>query len=197
MNSNFNRLSPFIREYIYRHNWNSLNEIQEEACRIIFDTDMNSCYLRHRVGKNRGGFFACAYLDMRGTARFHWHFIHRADEGADKRPVLSARRLVERSRNPGLLLARRYFAEQKERACQKSAGVLQITPESLESMLLNRNRDLVRLFGDLRFCHYRRGSRLYGQRPGNTGTLPVERLQKLSEPSRAESGFPQRSATIQ
>ena len=39
MSSNFHRLSPFIKEYVYKSNWDSLNEIQEEACRVVFDTD--------------------------------------------------------------------------------------------------------------------------------------------------------------
>ena len=39
----------------------------------------------------------------------------------------------------------------KNRALKEPRGILQITPESLESMLMNRSNDIPRLFGDLRF----------------------------------------------
>src|SRR5262249_27373117 len=35
----FNRLAPFIQEFIYRHNWTELRQVQVEACRVIFDTE--------------------------------------------------------------------------------------------------------------------------------------------------------------
>jgi ATP-dependent Lhr-like helicase len=35
----FGRLAPFIRNFIYRNNWNELREVQVEACKVIFDTD--------------------------------------------------------------------------------------------------------------------------------------------------------------
>ena len=38
----FYRLSPFIREYIYNHNWQSLRPVQAAACQVLFDTD---CHL--------------------------------------------------------------------------------------------------------------------------------------------------------
>ena len=39
----------------------------------------------------------------------------------------------------------------KDRLMKHPSGILQITPESLEALLLHRHADLVRLFGDLRF----------------------------------------------
>jgi ATP-dependent Lhr-like helicase len=40
----------------------------------------------------------------------------------------------------------------KKKFLQNPSGVLQITPESLEAMLINRVNDLSRIFGDLRFA---------------------------------------------
>lgn len=42
-------------------------------------------------------------------------------------------------------------ASHKTKALKEPRGILQITPESLESMLINRKNDIPRLFGDLRF----------------------------------------------
>jgi ATP-dependent helicase Lhr and Lhr-like helicase len=35
----FNRLAPFIQNYIYTHGWTEMRAVQVEACRVIFDTD--------------------------------------------------------------------------------------------------------------------------------------------------------------
>ncbi|MEM7349066.1 MAG: DEAD/DEAH box helicase, partial [Chloroflexota bacterium] len=39
LDSPFYRLAPFIQEYIYRHNWTELREIQIQACEVLFDRD--------------------------------------------------------------------------------------------------------------------------------------------------------------
>jgi ATP-dependent Lhr-like helicase len=41
-------------------------------------------------------------------------------------------------------------------------GVLQITPESLESLLINKHNELSRLFGDLRFIVIDEIQRIHG-----------------------------------
>ena len=35
------RYAPFIREFIYAHGWQALNEVQLEAARVLFETDDN------------------------------------------------------------------------------------------------------------------------------------------------------------
>ena len=35
----FDRLAPFIQEYIYRKGWSELREVQVEAARTLFETD--------------------------------------------------------------------------------------------------------------------------------------------------------------
>ena len=42
-------------------------------------------------------------------------------------------------------------ASHKQKALKNPRGILQITPESLEAMLITRSSDLIRLFGDLRY----------------------------------------------
>ena len=38
-NQTFNRLAPFIQEYIYTHNWQDIRPVQVEACKVIFNTN--------------------------------------------------------------------------------------------------------------------------------------------------------------
>ncbi len=35
----FYRLAPFIQEYIYRHRWTELREIQVQACEVLFNSE--------------------------------------------------------------------------------------------------------------------------------------------------------------
>ena len=53
----FERLAPFIQDYIYRNEWEELRGGQVAACEVIFDTDDN----RHGFRKNRGGISSGAY----------------------------------------------------------------------------------------------------------------------------------------
>lgn len=46
----FDRLSPFIQEYIYTDDWTELRQVQVEACRVIFDTD---AHLLRRLSRQR------------------------------------------------------------------------------------------------------------------------------------------------
>ena len=40
-NDIFYRYSPFIRDFIYRHGWESLRSVQLDAARCIFETENN------------------------------------------------------------------------------------------------------------------------------------------------------------
>ena len=41
MNDAFSKLAPFIKDYIYRNNWESLRDIQVASCNVIFNSDDN------------------------------------------------------------------------------------------------------------------------------------------------------------
>jgi len=43
------------------------------------------------------------------------------------------------------------FPKLVKKGLKDPKGILQITPESLESLLINKNTELIRLFGDLQF----------------------------------------------
>ncbi len=180
MNSNFNRLSPFIREYIYRHNWNSLNEIQEEACRIIFDTDMNLLLTSGTAsGKTEAAFLpALTSICEEPPASIGILYI------APMKALINDQfyRLDDLLKEAGIPVCCWHgdISQSKKSALVKNpAGVLQITPESLESMLLNRNRDLVRLFGDLRFVIIDEVHAFMGSDRGIQVLCQLERLQKF------------------
>lgn len=83
----------------------------------------------------------------------------------------------------------------KNKLLKHPSGILQITPESLEALLLHKHMDIVRLFGDLRFVVIDEVHALMrGDRGGQTLCL-IERLSRLAGVNRGASVFRRRSAT--
>ncbi len=152
MSDSFYRLAPFIQEYIYTHGWSELRPVQVEACRVIFDTDTHLLLAAGTAsGKTEAAFLPVLTLlhDQPATtigvlyigpikALINDQFERLNDllKEADI-PVWHWHGDVSQSRKKQLL--------------KDPNGILQITPESLESLLINKNTELVRLFGDLRF----------------------------------------------
>ena len=67
----------------------------------------------------------------------------------------------------------------KKKLLETPRGILQITPESLESMLINRSNDLVRLFGDLRFVVIDEIHTLTGSDRGNQILCQLARIGRV------------------
>ncbi len=70
-------------------------------------------------------------------------------------------------------------ASHKKKLLDKPEGILQITPESLESMLINRSNDMVRLFHDLRYVILDEIHTLTGTDRGNQIICQLCRLAHL------------------
>ncbi len=146
------RFAPFIQEYIYSHGWETLHEVQLYAAETIFCTDNNLLITSATAsGKTEAAFFPilsefCSDPPKSVGARYIAPLkslindqFARIDELLDMTgiPVYHWHGDVAQSHKTKLLKA--------------PAGILQITPESLESMLMNRPNDIPRLFGDLRY----------------------------------------------
>ncbi|HEY9833162.1 MAG TPA: DEAD/DEAH box helicase, partial [Stenomitos sp.] len=148
----FYRLAPFIQNYIYTHGWAELRQVQVEACRVIFDTDAHLLIAAGTAsGKTEAAFLPVLTLlhqnpsttvgvlyigPIKALINDQFERLNDLLKEADI-PVWAWHSDVSQSR--------------KQKLLKNPQGVLQITPESLESLLLNKNAELVRLFGDLRF----------------------------------------------
>jgi len=70
-------------------------------------------------------------------------------------------------------------ASHKSKMLKDPSGILQITPESLESMLINRSNDIPRLFGGLRHIVIDEIHSMIGSDRGNQVICQICRLQRL------------------
>jgi len=152
MISAFSRLSPFIKEYIYKNQWDALRPIQEEACKIIFDTDDHLILASGTAsGKTEAAFLPIlTMLEKNPPATVGVLYI------APMKALINDQfyrltDLLEQSNIPLCHWHGDVPRSKKTKFLKNPQGVLQITPESLEAMLITRVHDLVRIFGDLRF----------------------------------------------
>lgn len=173
----YDRYAPFIREYIYSRSWQSLRAVQTAAGDVLFNTDDNLLLCASTAsGKTEAVFFPIL-TDL-------WENPP-SSVGAIYIGPLKALindqflRLEELCRDAGIPVWHRHgdvSQSHREKMFRNPSGVLQITPESLEALLMRRNTDIPRLFGDLRYIVVDEvHSLMRGDRGGQTICL-IERL---------------------
>lgn len=148
----FYRLAPFIQEYIYAHGWTELRAVQVEACRVVFETDAHLLLATGTAsGKTEAAFLpVLTVLQEKPSSSVGALYI-----GPTKALIndqfFRLSDLLASVRIPVWEWHGDVSHGQKTKLLNAPSGVLQITPESLESLLVNRGIELARLFGDLRF----------------------------------------------
>ncbi|MBO4569223.1 MAG: DEAD/DEAH box helicase [Candidatus Methanomethylophilaceae archaeon] len=148
----FDRYSPFIRDYIYRSGWRSLRAVQNAAGDAIFNTDGNVLLTASTAsGKTEAAFFPIlTLLDENPSSTVGVLYI------APLKALINDQfeRLDGLCEEAGIPVTKWHgdaSQARKRRLLKKPSGILQITPESLESLLLNKHMEIPSLFGDLRF----------------------------------------------
>lgn len=153
MNENpFHKLAPFIQEYIYTHAWSELRAVQVEACRVIFETDADLLLATGTAsGKTEAAFLpVLTSLHNDPPATIGVLYI-----GPTKALIndqfIRLNDLLKEADIPVWHWHGDVSQSSKNQLMKSPKGVLQITPESMESLLINKGTQLVRMFGDLRF----------------------------------------------
>jgi ATP-dependent Lhr-like helicase len=152
MPSSYDRLAPFIQEYIYSQGWADLRPVQLEACRVIFETDAHLLIAAGTAsGKTEAAFWPVLTLlhDDPPTsigAIYIGPIKALINDQFDRLSDLLKQADIPVSAWHGDIAQSR-----KKQVLRQPRGILQITPESLESLLINKSTELDRLFGDLRF----------------------------------------------
>ena len=190
----FSRYAPFIQDYIYRSGWKTLRAVQNAAGDAIFNSGNNVLLTASTAsGKTEAAFFPIlTLLDENPSSTVGVLYI------APLKALINDQfgRLNELCDEAGIAVTRWHgdvSQSQKRKLIKKPSGILQITPESLESLLINKHMEIPNLFGDLRFIVIDEvHSLLRGDRGGQTFCL-IERLCRLAGCSPRRVGL---SATI-
>ena len=190
------RFPTFIREYIYSHGWEELREIQMESARVILDTDSNLLLSSSTAsGKTEAAFFPiiteCLELPECASTVSVLYI-------APLKSLINDQfgRLEELLDMTGIPLTHWHGdvgASHKTRLLKDPRGILQITPESLEAMLMKRANDIPRIFGQLRFVVIDEIHSMIGTDRGNQVICLLSRIASLIGHSPRRVGL---SATI-
>lgn len=190
----FDRYAPFVQEYIYQNHWENLRSIQVAAADAIFNTDENVLLTASTAsGKTEAAFFpiitlfsedmpssvGCIYIGpLKALINDQFSRLNDLCAEADI-PVWHWHGDVAQSHKAKLM--------------RHPSSILQITPESLEALLLHKHAAIAKLFGDLRFVVIDEvHSLLRGDRGGQTLCL-IERLSRIAGVNPRRIGL---SATI-
>lgn len=152
MSSMFSRLAPFIQDYIYTHRWDELREIQVEACKVIFDTDNHLLLASGTASGKTEAAFLPVLTDLTNNPSSSIAVLYIAPiKALINDQFIRLNDLLKEADIPVWHWHGDVSQTHKKRMLNNPKGILQITPESLENMLLNKGNELIRLFHDLRY----------------------------------------------
>lgn len=150
----FSRYAPFIREFIYTHGWQELNAVQLEAGRVLFDSEDNLLLAAPTAsGKTEAVFFPIlTELCEKPTAGEGVEVLYIAPlKSLINDQYIRLEELLDPVRIPLYRWHGDVGASHKRKLLEHPRGILQITPESLESLFIHRSHELGRLFSRLRY----------------------------------------------
>jgi len=152
MSDPFSRLAPFIQDYIYRAKWDELRPIQVMAIEAILDTPNHLLI----TSGTASGKTEAAFLPILTELHEHPSLSIGAMYIGPLKALINDQfyrlnDLLQESQIPVQSWHGDIAQSKKTKFLKRGQGILQITPESLEAMLINRQTELGRLFGDLRF----------------------------------------------
>lgn len=190
----FSRYAPFIQDFIYRSNWESLRAIQAAAGDAIFNTDENVLLSASTAsGKTEAAFFPILTLFTEDMPCSVGAIYIGPLKALINDQFFRLNELCDEAEIPVWHWHGDVAQSHKNKMLKHPSGILQITPESLEAMLLRKHALIPKLFGDLRFIVIDEvHSLMRGDRGGQTLCL-IERLSKLAGVNPRRIGL---SATI-
>lgn len=179
MSDIFGKFAPFIQDYIYKNGWENLREVQTEAAKVLFDTENNLLLTSQTAsGKTEAAFFPIISMMYEQNPQSVGVLYIAPLKSLINDQFYRLDEVLDESEIPVFHWHGDVSASHKNKLLKNPCGILQITPESLESMLMNRSNDIVRLFCDLRFIVVDEIHILTGTDRGNQIICQLDRLCK-------------------
>ncbi|MDR0974817.1 MAG: DEAD/DEAH box helicase [Ruminococcus sp.] len=145
-------LAPFIRDYIYRKGWDRLRPIQIAACDVIMNSDSHLLLSSGTAsGKTEAAFLpALTELFNRPSSSVGILYISPLKALINDQ-FGRIENLLEEANIPVTKWHGDASMAKKNKLIKNPSGVMQTTPESIESLLMNKSGAIYSLFCDLRF----------------------------------------------
>lgn len=177
----FSRLAPFIQDFIYYNKWTELRGIQVAACEAVFDTTSNLLLSSGTASGKTEAAFLPTLTELYNKPSTSVGILYISPLKALINDQF--KRLDQLLDESGIPVCRWHgdaSVAKKQALMKRPAGILQITPESLESLLINKRGSCLKLFSDLRFViidevhHFMRDGR------GIQVLCQLERMQRIT-----------------
>lgn len=177
----FNRLAPFIQDFIYQNKWEELRGIQVAACEVIFDSDENLLLSSGTAsGKTEAAFLPVLTQLYENPSKSVGVMYISPLKALINDQFKRLDQMLLDSHIPVCKWHGDASLTKKNELIKHPRGIIQITPESLESLLTNKRGACLQMFSDLRYIiidevhHFMRDAR------GVQLLCILERLQNLT-----------------
>ncbi len=148
----FNRLAPFIQDFIYNNKWEELRGIQVASCEAIFDSDDNLLLSSGTAsGKTEAAFLPVLTELYQKPSRTVGVMYISPLKALINDQFKRLEQLLLDSNIPVCKWHGDASTTKKNELIKNPKGIIQITPESLESILTNKRGTCIQMFSDLRF----------------------------------------------
>lgn len=190
----FDRYAPFVQDFIYAHEWESLRGVQVAAGEAIFNTDNHVLLCASTAsGKTEAAFFPILTEFWESPPASVGAIYIGPTKALINDQFYRLTDLCEEAGIPVWHWHGDVSSSHKARLMRKPSGILQITPESLEAMLVRRHAAIAKLFCDLRYVVIDEVHSLLRQDRGGQTLCLIERLSRIAGVSPRRIGL---SATI-
>jgi len=148
----FSRLAPFIQDFIYQNGWEELRGIQVAACEVIFDSDDNLLLSSGTASGKTEAAFLPVLTELYNNPSSSVGILYISPL---KALINDQFKRLEQMLLDSNIPVTKWHGDasqtQKDRLVKRPEGLLQITPESLESLITNKRGACLSMFSDLRF----------------------------------------------
>ncbi|WP_322154433.1 DEAD/DEAH box helicase [Paratractidigestivibacter sp.] len=177
----FDRYAPFIQDFIYDHEWENLRGVQVAAGEAIFGTEDHVLLTAQTAsGKTEAAFFPILTEFWEDPPASVGAIYIGPTKALINDQFYRLTDLCEEAHIPVWHWHGDVSASHKAKLMKQPSGVLQLTPESLEAILMRRHSAVAKLFCDLRYVVIDEvHSLLRGERGGQCLCL-IERLSRMA-----------------
>ncbi len=176
----FEKFPPFLQDYIYSRGWHELRDIQLKAAEVLFEGKNNLLISSPTAsGKTEAALFPIMSVLYNEEPNSVGVLYVAPLKSLINDQFSRLSEVLDLSGIPVFHWHGDVAASHKSKVLKEPRGILQITPESLESMLMNRSNDIPRLFGELRYVILDEVHTLTGSDRGNQILCQLERISRL------------------
>jgi ATP-dependent Lhr-like helicase len=148
----FSRLAPFIQDFIYENKWEELRDNQVAACEVIFDSDDNLLLSSGTASGKTEAAFLPVLTELYNNPSHSVGVIYISPL---KALINDQFKRLEQMLLDSNIPVTKWHGDasqtRKNKLIKNPEGLLQITPESLESLITNKRGACLSLFSDLRY----------------------------------------------